>query len=116
MSVHHDTLGIPEDSSPEQVKKAYRKLARTWHPDVNKSPEAGAKFAKIQSAYEALMKGGSSSSPSAPGKPQTPPTAPKGRETVKYYGAKDTGPRKPSSPIVKRPTAGPLATLSLIHI
>ncbi len=51
---YYDTLGVPRDASQEQIQQAYRKLARQHHPDVNKGPEAEAKFKQISEAYEVL--------------------------------------------------------------
>ena len=48
------TLGVSKDATSGQIQKAYRKLARRYHPDVNKSPEAEAKFKEINEAYEVL--------------------------------------------------------------
>ena len=50
----YETLGISEKSTPEEIKKAYRKLARKYHPDVNKDEEAIDKFKEINAAYEVL--------------------------------------------------------------
>lgn len=47
-------LGIKKDASPEEIKKAYRLAARTWHPDVNKEPNAREQFERIQHAWEIL--------------------------------------------------------------
>lgn len=51
---YYDTLGIPRGSSIDDVKKAYRKLARKYHPDVDKSPGAEEHFKKINEAYQVL--------------------------------------------------------------
>jgi hypothetical protein len=48
-------LNISEDASEEDIRKAYRKLAKLHHPDVNKSPDAAAKFMLINTAYEVLI-------------------------------------------------------------
>ncbi len=50
----YETLGVSESSSEADIKKAYRKLARKYHPDVNKSSEAEEKFKEINAAYEVL--------------------------------------------------------------
>jgi len=50
----YETLEITEGSSEVEIKKAYRKLARKYHPDVNKDPSAEEKFKEINSAYEIL--------------------------------------------------------------
>lgn len=50
----YDTLGISDNATESEIKKAYRKLARQYHPDVNKSPEAEEKFKEINAAYEVL--------------------------------------------------------------
>ncbi len=48
------TLEISENASADEIKKAYRKLARKYHPDINKEPEASEKFKEINAAYEVL--------------------------------------------------------------
>jgi len=50
----YETLEVSENSSAAEIKKAYRKLARQYHPDVNKDPSAEDKFKEINSAYEIL--------------------------------------------------------------
>jgi curved DNA-binding protein len=51
---YYAALGVPRDADAEQIKKAYRKLARTHHPDVSKSPEAEARFKEVAEAYQTL--------------------------------------------------------------
>ncbi len=51
---YYDTLGVARTATPEEIKKAYRKLAQKYHPDVNKDPSAEAKFKQINEAYEVL--------------------------------------------------------------
>lgn len=50
----YETLGISSGASEAEIKKAYRKLARQYHPDVNKDPGAEDKFKEINAAYEVL--------------------------------------------------------------
>jgi curved DNA-binding protein len=50
----YETLEINENASADEIKKAYRKLARKYHPDVNKDPSAEEKFKEINAAYEVL--------------------------------------------------------------
>ena len=50
----YETLGVSENASADEIKKAYRKLARKYHPDVNKDKEAVEKFKEINAAYEVL--------------------------------------------------------------
>jgi len=51
---HYDTLGVSRDASPEEIKKAYRRLARELHPDVNPSEEASERFKSVTHAYDVL--------------------------------------------------------------
>jgi curved DNA-binding protein len=51
---YYAILGVKKDASEDEIQKAYRKLARKFHPDVNKAPEAEAKFKEIGEAYEVL--------------------------------------------------------------
>jgi DnaJ-class molecular chaperone len=51
---YYDILGIPRSADSDAIKKAYRKLARKYHPDLNKSSEASKKFAEVQEAYDVL--------------------------------------------------------------
>ena len=50
----YETLGVHRDSSFDEIKKAYRKLAREYHPDVNPDPAVKDKFKDITAAYEVL--------------------------------------------------------------
>jgi curved DNA-binding protein len=51
---YYETLGVSRDASQEQIHAAYRKLARKYHPDINKSSDAEDKFKRIGEAYEVL--------------------------------------------------------------
>ena len=51
---YYETLGVPRDASADDIRRAYRKLARKYHPDVNKEPGAEDRFKQISEAYEVL--------------------------------------------------------------
>ena len=51
---YYETLGLKRDATQAEIKSAYRKLARKFHPDVNKTKEAEEKFKDINEAYEVL--------------------------------------------------------------
>ena len=54
---YYATLGVPRDASADDIKRAYRKLARKYHPDVSKEPDCEARFKEVQEAYEVLRDG-----------------------------------------------------------
>lgn len=51
---YYDILGVLNDASEEDIKKAFRQKARSLHPDVNQAPDALARFQELQQAYEVL--------------------------------------------------------------
>ena len=51
---YYEVLGVPKDASQEDIKKAYRTLAKKYHPDICKEPNANERFAEIQVAYDCL--------------------------------------------------------------
>jgi len=51
---YYDVLGVEKGASKEDIKKSYRKLARKYHPDVNKEADASDKFKEVKEAYETL--------------------------------------------------------------
>lgn len=51
---YYEVLGVSRSASAEEIKRAFRNLARRYHPDVNKAPDAEAKFKEINEAYEVL--------------------------------------------------------------
>jgi len=54
MKNYHEILGVKEDASLDDIKKAYREGAKKYHPDVNKEPDAEKKFKEVKNAYEHL--------------------------------------------------------------
>lgn len=50
----YTTLGVSQNATSDEIKKAYRKLARQYHPDINKAKDAEEKFKEINAAYEIL--------------------------------------------------------------
>ncbi|GGH27899.1 molecular chaperone DnaJ [Paenibacillus segetis] len=55
---YYEVLGLGKNASDEEIKKAYRKLARQYHPDVNKAADAEAKFKEVKEAYDVLSDAG----------------------------------------------------------
>lgn len=53
---YFEILGVTEQATPEEIKKAFRKLALQYHPDKNPSKEANKKFLQVCEAYEAVLK------------------------------------------------------------
>jgi molecular chaperone DnaJ len=51
---YYEVLGVSRDADKEEIKRSYRRLARKYHPDVNKEPGAEDRFKEINRAYEIL--------------------------------------------------------------
>ncbi len=52
---YYGILGVPETANQAEIKSAWKKLVKRWHPDVCKDPEAHAKFIEISEAYQVLQ-------------------------------------------------------------
>ena len=70
----YSILGIQPGASTEEIKRAYRKKAQQWHPDLNKSEEAKARFNEVQMAYESLINGKPFKATQRPQQHYRPPT------------------------------------------
>jgi curved DNA-binding protein len=55
---YYEVLGVARGASEDEIKKAYRKLARQYHPDVNKDASAPERFSEVQEAYDVLSEPG----------------------------------------------------------
>ena len=51
---YYDRLGVSKDVSQDEIKRAYRKMSKKYHPDINKEPGAEEKYKEVQEAYETL--------------------------------------------------------------
>jgi curved DNA-binding protein len=51
---YYAVLGVGREATPDEIQRAYRKLARTYHPDVSKEPDAETRFKEVQEAHEVL--------------------------------------------------------------
>ena len=51
---YYEVLGVSKTASEDEIKKSYRTLAKKYHPDVSKEPNAESKFKEVQEAYEVL--------------------------------------------------------------
>ena len=48
---YYEVMGVSRDATQDEIKRAYRKLARKYHPDVSKEPDAEEKFKQLGEAY-----------------------------------------------------------------
>ena len=87
---HLETLGLGPDATPEDIKTAFRNMAKEVHPDVNPSPDATAKFQEILAAYTALTPprpNAGAEKPVTPTEPAKPTVTP-----AEHAAAADVGP------------------------
>ncbi|MGB5518508.1 MAG: DnaJ domain-containing protein, partial [Gammaproteobacteria bacterium] len=51
---YYEVMGVDRNATQDEIKRAYRKLARKYHPDISKDPDAETKFKEMGEAYEVL--------------------------------------------------------------
>ena len=51
---YYSVMGVDRDASQDEIKRAYKKLARKYHPDVSKDPDAETRFKEVGEAYQVL--------------------------------------------------------------
>ncbi len=97
----HEVLGVPRGASPEEIRRAYRALARRHHPDVSGTPESAAIFAEIARAYEILTE--------QPDRPDPEPIRPDPGEHEPggvydaFFSRRSAAPRRPQTRFRRRP-------------
>ena len=52
---YYEVLGLNKNATDDEIKSAFRKLAKKYHPDLNKEPDAEAKFKEVQEAYAVYL-------------------------------------------------------------
>ena len=71
--IYHEILGVSETANRQEIKLAYRKLAKKFHPDISKDPDAHEKFILVNEAYEFLTNLKLKEIRTSQNKSQTPP-------------------------------------------
>ena len=51
---HYSVLGVKADATPDEIRRAYRRLSKTHHPDVSGDPDSAARFREVNEAYRVL--------------------------------------------------------------
>lgn len=82
MTTYYEVLGVPKGAAAAEIKSAYRRLSRKYHPDVSEEPDAEERFKEIAKAYEILFDSEKRARYDETGTDQVPPLVSQARQII----------------------------------